>query len=75
MTSLAVDPIFEALSICAALHPDPNLSEDEEMDDADAFINPDQAGFEVFTGNEGQELSEIGRVRSDFTNDVRFKPY
>lgn len=68
-----MDPIFEALSICAALHPDPNVSEDEEIDDADAFI--DSAGFEVFTGNGDQELSEVGRVRSDFINDARFKPY
>lgn len=70
---MAVDPIFEALSICAALHPDPNISEDEDINDTDAFI--DSAGFEVFTGNEDQELSDVGRVRSDFINDVRFKPY
>jgi len=69
----SLDPIFEALSICAALHPDPNISEDEDINDTDAFI--DSAGFEVFTGNEDQELSDVGRVRSDFINDVRFKPY
>jgi nucleotide-sensitive chloride channel 1A len=74
----AVDPIFEALSTCASLHPDHNLSDDEEMDDSNAFINPDEPGagpFEVFTGDEGQELSEVGRVRSDFMNDARFRPY
>lgn len=51
------------------------MSEDEEIDGADAFLNPNQAGFEVFTGDEGEELSEVGRVRSDFINDARFKPY
>jgi len=71
----SLEPIFEALSICAALHPDTNLSEDEEMDDGNAFFSADPAGFEVFTGGEGEELSEVGRVRSDFINDARFKPY
>jgi hypothetical protein len=74
-----VDQIFEALSTCAALHPDPNLSSDEEMEDADVFLHVDQPGttpFEVFTGDEGQELSEVGRVRSDFiTDSTRFRPY
>jgi nucleotide-sensitive chloride channel 1A len=75
---LTVDSIFEALSVCASLHPDPNLSPDEEMDDASVFLYPDEPGagpFEVFTGDEGQELSEVGRVRSNFITDARFKPY
>ena len=73
-----MEPIFEALSICASLHPDPNLSSDEEMVDASASHNSDEPGvglFEVFTGDGEQELSEVGRVRSDFITDVRFKPY
>lgn len=70
-----MEPIFEALSICAALHPDTNISEDEEMDDDNAFFNVDAAGFQVFSGGEGEELSDVGRVRSDFINDARFKPY
>ena len=73
-----MDPIFEALSICASLHPDPNVSSDEEMDDSNAFLNPEEPGtgpFEVFIGDEGQELSEVGRVRSDFINNARFRPY
>lgn len=70
-----MEPIFEALSICAALHPDTNISEDEEMDDDNAFFNVDAADFQVFSGGEGEELSDVGRVRSDFINDARFKPY
>jgi nucleotide-sensitive chloride channel 1A len=58
-----VDPIFEALSYCASLHPDPQGSDDGD-DDEDAFIDPDTTAFEVFTGGEGEELSEVGRVRS-----------
>ncbi len=71
-----VDPIFEALSYCASLHPDPQGSDGGEDDyDDDAFIDPDTTVFEVFTGDEGEELSEVGRVRSDPTNDNRYQPY
>jgi chloride channel, nucleotide-sensitive, 1A len=68
-----VEPIFEALSICASLHPDPQESDDEDEDGA--FIDPDTTSFEVFTGEEGEELSEVGRVRSDPVNDTRYQPY
>lgn len=52
------------------------MSEDE--DDAfgmgdDAVV--DAAGFETFNGTEGEELSEVGRVRSDFVNNNRYAPY
>jgi hypothetical protein len=51
----AVEPIFEALSFCAALHPDP-ADEDAMDDDGDD---------DAFISNEGdfdeQELSEAGR--------------
>ena len=67
-----MEPIFEALSVCASLHPDPQVSDDEDADE-DAFI--DSGEFEVFTGAEGEELSEVGRVRSDFVNDNRYQPY
>ncbi|KAH9057849.1 regulator of volume decrease after cellular swelling-domain-containing protein [Lactarius vividus] len=71
----SLDPIFEALSICASLHPDPQGSDDDDADD-DAFIDLDNSGeFEIFTGAEGEELSEVGRVRSDFINNSRYQPY
>jgi nucleotide-sensitive chloride channel 1A len=73
-----VDPIFEALSYCASLHPDPQGSDDgddDDDDDGDVFIDPDTNAFEVFTGDEGEELSEVGRVRSAPTNDNRYEPY
>ena len=67
-----VDPIFEALSVCASLHPDPQGSDEDE----DGLIDLENSGdFEVFTGTEGEELSEVGRVRSDFVNDNRYQPY
>lgn len=73
LTRKTVEPIFEALSICAALHPDPA---DELDDDDDAFIDVDgDSPFETFTGADGEELSEVGRVRSNFINDNRFAPY
>jgi len=70
-----VDPIFEALSYCASLHPDPQGSDDGDGDGEDAFIDPDTTAFEVFTGDEGEELSEVGRVRSAPTYDNRYQPY
>ncbi|KAI6129909.1 regulator of volume decrease after cellular swelling-domain-containing protein [Pisolithus croceorrhizus] len=68
----SLDPIFEALSFCASLHPDPDIPEDEDDDD-DAFITDGR--FETFTGGDEEELSEVGRVRSDFANDHRYAPY
>lgn len=74
LKSSIVEPIFEALSICAALHPD-ELPADSDSDD-DAFVDPDiSAKFEVFDGTEEQELSEVGKVRSDVVNDNRYVPY
>ena len=76
-----MDPIFEALSYCASLHPDPQGSDGEDGDEDgdgdgdDAFIDPDTTAFEVFTGDEGEELSEVGRVRNAPTNDNRYQPY
>ena len=66
-----MESIFEALSICAALHPDKDSGLDEEGDNA--FV--DSSTFETFTGDEDEELSEVGRVRSDFLNDHRYAPY
>ena len=58
------------MSSCAALHPDP---EDEVDGNDDAFV--DSSNFEVFNGNPDQELSEVGRVRSDIVSDNRYAPY
>lgn len=69
-----MENIFEALSQCASLHPDP-ADEDDMDDDNDAFIDADESVFETFNGTEGEELSEVGRVRSNFLNDNRYAPY
>lgn len=67
-----VEPIFEALSLCAALHPDPNDDGGEEGD----WVDDGEGGFETFDGTGEEELSEVGRVRSDFsTPSTRFQPY
>ncbi|KAF8588896.1 hypothetical protein K439DRAFT_1645316 [Ramaria rubella] len=73
--SASLEPIFEALSLCAALHPDPQESNDmDDMDDA--FVDAaGERGSEIFTGDETQETTEVGRVRSDFLNDNRYAPY
>ncbi|TFK27124.1 hypothetical protein FA15DRAFT_636074 [Coprinopsis marcescibilis] len=54
----SLDSIFEALSKCASLHPD-KMSDDE---DGDAFIDDSTSPFEIFTGDEDQELSEVGKA-------------
>lgn len=68
---LLVDAIFEALSYCASLHPNPDM--EDEYEDGDAYVNTD--GFETFTGEDGEELSDVGRVRSHSTNKNRYLPY
>lgn len=68
-----MEPIFEALSQCASLHPDPHNDDEDDLDDA--FIDVNGATFDTFTGDGDEELSEVGRVRSDFINDNRFAPY
>jgi nucleotide-sensitive chloride channel 1A len=67
-----VESIFEALSVCAALHPDKDSGSDDGEGE-DAFIDP--STFETFTGDESEELSEVGRVRSDSLNINRYAPY
>lgn len=69
-----MDAIFEALSQCASLHPD-KLSDDDEEMDGDTFMDDGSSPFEVFTGDGDEELSEVGKVRSDFVNNNRFTPY
>ncbi|QRV89853.1 hypothetical protein RhiJN_17871 [Ceratobasidium sp. AG-Ba] len=53
----SVDAIFEALSQCAALHPDPN---DDEGDDGN-WIDGEN-GFATFDGTNEEELSEVGKA-------------
>lgn len=59
------------MSVCASLHPDPNLSDEDELDGG--FVTDNH--FETADGEEDEELSEVGRVRSDFVNDTRYAPY
>ena len=68
---LAVEAIFEAMSLCASLHPDPNMSDEDDLDGD--FVS--DTHFETLAGEEEEELSEVGRVRSDFVNDSRYAPY
>ncbi|KAG5646795.1 hypothetical protein DXG03_002172 [Asterophora parasitica] len=68
-----VDPIFEALSMCAALHPD-KYAEDDDLDgDDDAFI--DVSSFDTFTGDEAQELSEVGRAALAHLESIIYDPH
>lgn len=73
----SLDPIFEALSYCASLHPDPqgSIDGDDDDDNDDAFIDPDTTAFEVFTGDEGEELSEVGRAALAHLEGIIHDPY
>ncbi|KAI0267601.1 hypothetical protein BGY98DRAFT_1023061 [Russula aff. rugulosa BPL654] len=57
--------------MCASL-PDPQGYDDgdDDNDNNDAFINLHTSAFDVFTGDEGEELSEVGMVCSAPTNDT-----
>ncbi|KAF6754509.1 regulator of volume decrease after cellular swelling-domain-containing protein [Ephemerocybe angulata] len=69
-----LDTIFESLSQCAALHPDKLSDDDDDLDDG-MMIDDANSPFEIFTGDGDEELSEVGKVRSDFINNNRFAPY
>ncbi|KAJ3472970.1 hypothetical protein NLI96_g13181 [Meripilus lineatus] len=70
--SVALEPIFEALSHCASLHPDPADADDMD-DDNDAFI--DTNGLETFDGDEDQELSEVGRAALAHLESIIYNPF
>ncbi|KAG1852973.1 regulator of volume decrease after cellular swelling-domain-containing protein [Suillus tomentosus] len=67
----SLELIFEAMSLCASLHPDPNVSDDDDLDEA--FM--DESAFETFTGNEGDELSEVGRAALQHLESIIDDPY
>ncbi|KAI9570650.1 regulator of volume decrease after cellular swelling-domain-containing protein [Boletus coccyginus] len=67
----SLESIFEAMSLCASLHPDPHLSDEDELDGD--FVS--DTHFETLNGEGEEELSEVGRVRSDFVHDSRYAPY
>ena len=58
------------------MNPDPDSEDNSEFDDAyiDAGETAPAGNFEVFSGTEEEELSEVGRVRNDPKN-TRFAPY
>jgi len=68
----SLEAIFEALSSCASLHPDKE-DEENELDD-DAFIDPN-TNFEVFNGDENEELSEVGRAALAYLESVIYNPF
>jgi len=68
----ALEPIFEALSQCASLHPDPHGDEDD-LDDA--FVDVNGAVFDTFTGDQSEELSEVGRAAFAHLNSIVDDPH
>ncbi|EJU04859.1 hypothetical protein DACRYDRAFT_104751 [Dacryopinax primogenitus] len=69
----SVERIFEALSICAALHPDKNSGDNDEMED-EMFADADESRFETFTGGEEEELSEVGRAALEHLESIIVYP-
>ncbi|KAF4613912.1 hypothetical protein D9613_007854 [Agrocybe pediades] len=68
----SLEKIFEALSQCASLHPDPN---DEEDEFDDAVVDVDPSTFETFNGDEGEELSEVGRAALEYLESIIYDPH
>jgi len=66
----ALEQIFESMSGCAALHPDP---EDEADGSDDAFVDP--SNFEVFNGDTDQELSQVGRAALEHLESIIYNPF
>ncbi|KAF8802508.1 hypothetical protein BYT27DRAFT_7235414 [Phlegmacium glaucopus] len=71
-SSDSLEPIFEALSQCASLHPDPH-GEEDDLDDA--FVDINGAAFDTFTGDENEELSEVGRAAFAHLNSIIDDPH
>ncbi|KAF8150733.1 regulator of volume decrease after cellular swelling-domain-containing protein [Crassisporium funariophilum] len=67
----SLEPIFEALSQCASLHPDPHGPDDDDLDDA--FV--DESNFETFNGDENEELSEVGRAALAHLESIIYDPH
>ncbi|KAJ8454820.1 hypothetical protein ONZ45_g19158 [Pleurotus djamor] len=67
VSSSSLEAIFEALSLCASLHPDEDTGDDEDEDDA--FISTDSP-FETFNGDENQELSDVGRAALEHLESI-----
>ncbi|KAG5350562.1 hypothetical protein C0989_010426 [Termitomyces sp. Mn162] len=68
----SLEQIFEALSTCAALHPDPNVDLD---DDDDATIDPLSTPFETFNGSADEESSEVGRAALAHIESIIYDPF
>lgn len=83
LLSLLVEPLFLALSHCASLHP--STVDGDEDGNPFASMGPFGTGangngeglqFEDAEEEGGAELSDTGRVRTDFqTPDARYRPY
>ncbi|KIM40586.1 hypothetical protein M413DRAFT_446016 [Hebeloma cylindrosporum] len=69
----SLEEIFEALSQCAALHPDPQ--DDEDDLDEDAFVDLNGSTFETFNGDENEELSEVGRAALAHLESIIYDPH
>ncbi|RIA86725.1 regulator of volume decrease after cellular swelling-domain-containing protein [Glomus cerebriforme] len=73
----ALDAIFEALSECAALHPDKEFMEEEDPDDEFYYGNGNNdVDSQWFTAapNDEQELSEIGRASLAYLESIIDRP-
>ncbi|KAK2460936.1 hypothetical protein APHAL10511_007406 [Amanita phalloides] len=68
--SQALETIFEALSQCASLHPDPEDFDEDE----DALIDPG-VNADIFDGNEDEELSEVGRAALAHLDSIIYNPF
>ncbi|KAG6373308.1 regulator of volume decrease after cellular swelling-domain-containing protein [Boletus reticuloceps] len=67
-----LESIFEAMSLCASLHPDPNVSEEDDEFEGD-FVS--DSHFERLDGEEGEELSQVGRAALAHLESIIHDPF
>ncbi|RGB25567.1 regulator of volume decrease after cellular swelling-domain-containing protein [Rhizophagus diaphanus] len=73
----ALDAIFEALSECAALHPDKEFMDEEDPDDEFYYGNgndDDNSQWFAAAPSDEQELSEIGRASLAYLESIIDNP-
>ncbi|KAJ3183296.1 hypothetical protein HDU85_002322 [Gaertneriomyces sp. JEL0708] len=57
----SLDAVFQALSDCAALHPDPDAEDDDEDDEGNGWI---------YSADDAQELNELQQAALDHLDSV-----
>jgi len=58
-TEVEIKAVFEAVSACSNLHPDPEQDDDEDMEDADRIVFEGNVGYEGISGLPGVQQGVV----------------